>query len=869
MIHHLHLQALRKEKSRNAARSRRGKENFEFFELAKMLPLPGAITSQLDKASIIRLTISYLKMRDFANQGDPPWNVRAEGTPSSSTSVKALGAQGRRNSNPLISEIFEQHLGGHILQSLDGFVLALNQEGRFLYISETVSIYLGLSQVELTGSSVFDYIHPGDHIEMAEQLGMKPPGGRLSVQPAKRNLAGSTASSPTDARETGTIPSASPLLLDTEGLERSFFIRMKSTLTKRGLHVKTSGYKVIHVTGRLRPRLYPFSPARSASIQVMGMVALAHTLPPSTLSEVRIECHMFVFRVNMDLQIVYCESRVSDYMDMSPADLIGKSCYHFVHGEDVEGIRHSHLDLLKKGQVVTKYYRWLQKAGGYIWLQSCATISVNVKNPSERNIVWVNYILSKPEYKNIPMDLSQLPASSIRVSDSGENSDLEQDFKERDISTDASKGSRYPEVKDLGSKGRRYLRSQSDERTSSLEDTTSESPEAKCEKDYVEESEDEIRSDTENRFAPSGGKRIKLELRPEGGLDAGEKSLAPLRDVENSGSSSDEDEEGAEAAGGCRNQKGCKREESGSPSLSKGLDSCRPRTAEFSSVIQSQASFHPQHHSALKIKSEQTLPGGYDNGNSMWSFHSSREAPREALYTMNKALSAEKLNPRQAAAGLYVAIPDSVLTPPEVDSGGSVPKAPFSTSPRAVAPAALADTLSPPLSGSPCEEKASSAPFAPVVYSSEMEVLQRLHAGNMVLPLVHQIGAGLTAHNPMAGTSAPQGLYTTSTIRYAPADMTLAMQGNMLPASHALNLADINGSDSKSPMELMYHHIQRLNMVAPFGNVGGGSGGAGLAQVPGTGGGVFTTAETLFSALPFSMNSSSIHSAPALERKEN
>ncbi|KAF3847699.1 hypothetical protein F7725_020727, partial [Dissostichus mawsoni] len=36
------LQNLRKEKSRNAARSRRGKENFEFFELAKMLPLPGA-----------------------------------------------------------------------------------------------------------------------------------------------------------------------------------------------------------------------------------------------------------------------------------------------------------------------------------------------------------------------------------------------------------------------------------------------------------------------------------------------------------------------------------------------------------------------------------------------------------------------------------------------------------------------------------------------------------------------------------------------------------------------------------------------------------------------------------------------------------
>ncbi|TRY65087.1 hypothetical protein DNTS_000518 [Danionella cerebrum] len=83
----MRLQALRKEKSRDAARSRRGKENFEFYELAKMLPLPAAITSQLDKASIIRLTISYLKMRDFANQGDPPWNLRIEGPPPN-TSVK-------------------------------------------------------------------------------------------------------------------------------------------------------------------------------------------------------------------------------------------------------------------------------------------------------------------------------------------------------------------------------------------------------------------------------------------------------------------------------------------------------------------------------------------------------------------------------------------------------------------------------------------------------------------------------------------------------------------------------------------------------------------------------------------------------------
>lgn len=59
-----------KEKSKNAARTRREKENAEFQELSKLLPLPTAITAQLDKASVIRLTTSYLKMRDVFPDGE-------------------------------------------------------------------------------------------------------------------------------------------------------------------------------------------------------------------------------------------------------------------------------------------------------------------------------------------------------------------------------------------------------------------------------------------------------------------------------------------------------------------------------------------------------------------------------------------------------------------------------------------------------------------------------------------------------------------------------------------------------------------------------------------------------------------------------
>lgn len=65
-MYHFHARERhRKLKSRDAARTRRTNENQEFNELTKLLPIPAAITGQLDKASVIRLTISYLRLHSF------------------------------------------------------------------------------------------------------------------------------------------------------------------------------------------------------------------------------------------------------------------------------------------------------------------------------------------------------------------------------------------------------------------------------------------------------------------------------------------------------------------------------------------------------------------------------------------------------------------------------------------------------------------------------------------------------------------------------------------------------------------------------------------------------------------------------------
>ena len=40
-----------------------------------------------------------------------------------------------------------KELGSHLLQTLDGFIFVLSSDGKIMYISETASVHLGLSQV--------------------------------------------------------------------------------------------------------------------------------------------------------------------------------------------------------------------------------------------------------------------------------------------------------------------------------------------------------------------------------------------------------------------------------------------------------------------------------------------------------------------------------------------------------------------------------------------------------------------------------------------------------------------------------------------------------------------------------------------------
>jgi hypoxia-inducible factor 1 alpha len=64
-LRHFRNNEKRKEKSRDAARCRRSRETEIFNDLANALPLKQDEIDHLDKASVMRLSISYLNVRNM------------------------------------------------------------------------------------------------------------------------------------------------------------------------------------------------------------------------------------------------------------------------------------------------------------------------------------------------------------------------------------------------------------------------------------------------------------------------------------------------------------------------------------------------------------------------------------------------------------------------------------------------------------------------------------------------------------------------------------------------------------------------------------------------------------------------------------
>uniref|UniRef100_A0A8C8DE84 Hypoxia-inducible factor 1-alpha n=1 Tax=Oncorhynchus tshawytscha TaxID=74940 RepID=A0A8C8DE84_ONCTS len=339
----------RKEKSRDAARYRRGKESEVFYELAQELPLPHSVTSNLDKASIMRLAISYLHMR------------------------KLLSTEKEQEESEMDSQ-----LNGSYLKALEGFLMVLSKDGDMIYLSENVNKCLGLAQFDLTGLSVFEYTHPCDHEELREIL----------------------------VHRTGTSKNSKG-----PNTERSFFLRMKCTLTSRGrtVNVKSSTWKVLHCSGHVRVHEAPTeqSPIGHKEQPVSYLVLVCDPIPHPSNIEAPLDTKTFLSRHTLDMKFTYCDERITELMGYDPEDLINRSVYEYYHALDADYLTKIHHNLFVKGQVSTGQYRMLAKIGGFVWVETQATVIYNNKNSQPQCVVSVNFVLSGIEEEKMVLSLEQ------------------------------------------------------------------------------------------------------------------------------------------------------------------------------------------------------------------------------------------------------------------------------------------------------------------------------------------------------------------------------------------------------------------------------------------------------------------------------
>lgn len=359
----------RKEKSRDAARCRRSRETEIFTELASSLPMKSDEVDHLDKASVMRLSISYLKVRNMLELFPKIKNLDlpVENEVNDEEDSKNVKMQ-------ILSKYIEDEQ--FALMALDGFLLVLNDDGDVTYVSENIADILGLSKNDMMGQPIWDYAHACDHDELRETL-----NGRKT--------------SPSEMLSGSKSADCNPLL------HRDMMLRLKCTLTKSGrfVNIKSAAYKVIHLTGHI-----VFKDDGYRQLLAIGR-PLAH---PSNI-EVPLGSSTFLTKHTLDMKFSYVDSpKMFELMGYKPEHLLGKSLYDYHHGSDSESLMTSFKCLISKGQTETNRYRFLARNGGYVWIVTQATVVFDKQKP--QSVVCVNYVISGIENEHEILSCAQLEA---------------------------------------------------------------------------------------------------------------------------------------------------------------------------------------------------------------------------------------------------------------------------------------------------------------------------------------------------------------------------------------------------------------------------------------------------------------------------
>ncbi|XP_062236841.1 aryl hydrocarbon receptor-like [Platichthys flesus] len=341
----------------NPSKRHRDRLNGELDRLAGLLPFPEDVVSSLDKLSILRLSVSFLRTKNFFSVA-----LKSQ-TP---TGLNKLSDQHNDGKTPGSADT-QMPEGELLLQALNGFVLAVTAEGIVFFCSHTIQDYLGFHQTDVMHQSVFELIHTEDQQEFRRNLhwALDPPVGP-PTDPSTDGESESTSSC---------LVSYNPDQLPPENssfLERGFICRFRCLLDN------SSGFLALNIQGRLKflhGQSRQPSGSEAGTPPQLALFAIATPIQPPAILEIRTRNMIFRTKHKLDFTPMACDAKGKIVLGYTEAELrVRGSGYQFIHAADMLYCAENHVRMMKTGESGLTVFRLLTKENRWAWVQANARL---------------------------------------------------------------------------------------------------------------------------------------------------------------------------------------------------------------------------------------------------------------------------------------------------------------------------------------------------------------------------------------------------------------------------------------------------------------------------------------------------------------
>ncbi|XP_078054062.1 aryl-hydrocarbon receptor repressor a [Mustelus asterias] len=348
----------------NPSKRHRDRLNAELDHLANLLPFPPDIISKLDKLSVLRLSVSYLRVKNFF-QAFEETELRKE-------SHQFINHDMRDSQSTLLTGNWLSE-GELLLDALDGFVLLVSADGMIFYVSPTIIDYLGFHQTDVMHQSVYDFIHVDDRQEFQRQLhwAMNPPQQVSGQEPPGQGASGDEYLGPFKVHDPKILPPEfSPFL------NRCFISRVRCLLDS------TSGFLTMQFQGRLKFLQGQRKKAGSGANlpPQLGLFCIAVPLLFPPISELKLKGLLLKGKHRLDLSPTTLDAK-GKAAGWSDAELWARSSCHYLHFTDMLYCTENQVRLMDTGEKGLTVFRVLTKDGQWVWLQTNGHLPYRSKSP--------------------------------------------------------------------------------------------------------------------------------------------------------------------------------------------------------------------------------------------------------------------------------------------------------------------------------------------------------------------------------------------------------------------------------------------------------------------------------------------------------